>query len=81
MQNFKSKALDTYIGVGMAKDKNDTFVGIAIAVGGTVMVMVLFVVLFAKNQAWVLAPISSAIAIMGIGLGYLAAVGKKKKRR
>ena len=65
---------------GMA-EKNDPFVGIAGAVGGTLLVMVLFVVLFAKESAWILAPIASAMAIMGIGLGYFATISKSKKKK
>lgn len=68
----------------MARNKDccekDTFVGIAGAIGGTFLVMVLFVVLFAEEQSWVLAPIAGAMAIMGIGLGYYAGQTKTKSR-
>lgn len=57
--------------------EKNSFVGIAPALGGVFIPIVLFVVLFAKEQAWVLAPIAIAFAIMGIFLGYFAS--KKKK--
>jgi hypothetical protein len=58
-----------YKGVKMPRNQGccnkDPFTGIAGAVGGTLLVMVLFVVLFARDQTWVLAPIASAMAIIG----------------
>ncbi len=68
----------------MARNKEccekDPFVGIAGAVGGTLLVMVLFVVLFAREQSWVLAPIASAMTILGIALGYYASQPRTRSR-
>lgn len=63
---------------------NDPFVGIAGAIGGIFLVIVLFVMIFASSQAWILMPIVFAMALMGIFLGYFALKAKStaaKKRR
>jgi len=55
----------------MAKDKNP-FVGIAGVLGGISVAIVAIVVTIANNQAWILAPIIGALAVMGIFLGFAA---------
>jgi len=58
----------------MADEKN-TIVSIAGVCGGIMIPIIAVVLIFAKEQAWILAPITMAIAVMGIFLGYFA--GKK----
>lgn len=53
------------------KNKND-FVGIGAALGGILIPIVLFFLLFAPQQAWVLAIIAGCFTVMAIVLGYLA---------
>ncbi len=53
-------------------EEQNPFVAIAGAVAGITMVMLLFVVIFAKEQAWVMMPIAGAMTFMGIMLGYFA---------
>ena len=60
-------------------DKND-IVTIAPALGGIFIPIVLFVLIFAKEQAWILVPISFAFAVLGIGIGYLASLTPIRKR-
>jgi len=55
----------------MKKDKN-SIAGIAPALGGIFIPIALFVLLFAKEQAWILAPIAFAFAFLGIGVAYFA---------
>jgi hypothetical protein len=55
----------------MAAEKNPV-ISIASVCGGIMVPIVLFVLIFAKEQAWVLAPIAGALAVMGIFLGYFA---------
>ena len=55
----------------MANGKNP-LVGVAGVCGGVMIVVVWIVVVFAKESAWVLAPIAGAIAVMGIFLGCFA---------
>jgi VIT1/CCC1 family predicted Fe2+/Mn2+ transporter len=57
------------------KDKND-ITGIAPALGGIFIPIVLFVLILAKESAWVLVPIAFAFALLGIGVAYFAS--KKK---
>ena len=59
----------------MKGDKNPQ-VGIAGAIGGTTIVMIALVVIFANVHAWVIAPIVGFMALLGIFLGYSAS--KKK---
>jgi hypothetical protein len=56
-------------------EKND-FAGLAAALAGIFVPIVLFVGIFMRESAWVLAPISVSFAAMGIALGYFAS--KKK---
>ena len=55
----------------MADDTNP-LVAIGAVCGGIIVPIVVVVLVFAKEQAWVLAPIAVAIAVMGIFLGYFA---------
>ncbi|MCH8800674.1 MAG: hypothetical protein IH963_07175 [Chloroflexi bacterium] len=48
------------------------FVGIALAVGAFSFPIVTLVVIFASEQAWVLAPVIGALALMGMVLGHFA---------
>ena len=52
-------------------DKNP-FVSIAAAIGGISVAIVAIVMLFSPNQAWVLAPVISSLALMGVILGFFA---------
>jgi VIT1/CCC1 family predicted Fe2+/Mn2+ transporter len=56
-------------------EKND-ITGIAPALAGIFIPIVLFVMIFDKGQAWILPLIAFAFAILGIGIGYFAS--KKK---
>ncbi|MEM7813950.1 MAG: hypothetical protein QW548_03565 [Candidatus Aenigmatarchaeota archaeon] len=56
----------------MAKRKEADFAGIGASLAGIFVPVVLFVTLFARESAWVLAPIAAAFAAMGIALGYFA---------
>ena len=55
----------------MANEKNP-IVSIAAVCGGVIIPIAAVVLIFAKQEAWILAPIAMAIAIMGIFLGYFA---------
>ena len=55
----------------MTNTKNPV-VAIAGVCGGIMVPIVAVVLVFAKDQAWVLAPVAIAIAVMGIFLGYFA---------
>ena len=55
----------------MANEKNP-IVAITTVCGGVMIPIAAVVLIFAKEQAWVLTPIAIAIAIMGIFLGYFA---------
>lgn len=50
----------------------DSIVGIAPALAGIFIPIVLFVLLFAKESAWILVPIAFALALLGIGVVYFA---------
>ena len=50
----------------------DSIVGIAPALAGIFIPIVLFVLLFAKESAWILVPIAFALALLGIGVAYFA---------
>jgi len=53
----------------MANEKNP-IVAIAAVCGGIMIPIIVMVLIFAKEQAWVLTPIVIAIAVMAIFLGY-----------
>ncbi len=55
----------------MANEK-DPVISIAAVCGGVLIPIVAVVLIFAREQAWVLALIAGAIAVMGIFLGYFA---------
>jgi len=55
----------------MANEKNPV-VAIAAVCGGVMIPIAAVVLIFAREQAWVLTPIAISIAIMGIFLGYFA---------
>ena len=61
----------------MPNEKNPT-VAIAGICAGIMAPIVFLVLVFAEDQAWVLAPITMAIAVMGIFLGYFTTVLSKK---
>ncbi len=58
----------------MANERNP-IVAIAAVCGGIMVPITAVVLIFAREQAWVLTPIAIAIAVMGIFLGYF--VSKK----
>lgn len=53
-------------------EEQNPFVAIAGIIAGVTMLMLLFVLIFAKEQAWILMPVSGALAFLGIMLGYFA---------
>jgi len=55
----------------MANEKNP-IVAIAAVCGGVMIPIAAVVLIFAKEQAWVLTLIAIAIAVMGVFLGYFA---------
>jgi len=55
----------------MANEKNP-IVAIAAVCGGIMIPIIAVVLIFAREQASVLTPITIAIAVMGIFLGYFA---------
>lgn len=57
----------------------DNITGIAPALGGIFIPIVLFVLIFASDKAWILVPIAFAFALLGIGVAYFAS--KPQKRR
>lgn len=59
--------------------EKDNITSIAPALGGILIPIVLFVLIFAKEQTWILAPIAFAFAILGIGVAYFAS--KPQRRR
>lgn len=59
----------------MASEKNP-LVAIAAVCGGIMIPIIAVVLIFAKEQAWILIPIAISIAVMGIFLGHFAS--KKK---
>ncbi len=60
----------------MAKEDKNSIIGIAPALAGIFIPIVLFVMIFDKGQAWTLPLIAFAFAILGIGVAYFAS--KKK---
>jgi hypothetical protein len=58
----------------MANERNP-IVAIAAVCGGVMVPIAAVVLIFAREEAWVLTPIAIAIAVMGIFLGYF--VSKK----
>lgn len=60
----------------MAKEEKNPLVGIAGAIGGTTIVMIALIVIFAGHSAWVIAPVVAFMSVMGMVLGYFA--GRKK---
>ena len=59
-------------------EKND-IIGIAPALAGILIPIVLFVLIFTPSQAWILVPIAFAFALLGIGVAYFAS--KPTRRR
>ena len=55
----------------MANERNP-IVAIAAVCGGVMVPIAAVVLIFAREEAWVLTPIAIAIAVMGIFLGYFA---------
>ena len=55
----------------MANEKNP-IVAISAVCGGVMIPIAAVVLIFAKEQAWVLTLIAIAIAVMGVFLGYFA---------
>jgi hypothetical protein len=52
------------------KEDKEDLAGIAAVIMGTFIAMVMFVGIFMHESAWVLAPMASSFALMGIFLGY-----------
>ena len=59
--------------------KQNDIVGMATGLAGIFIPVVLFVLIFARESAWVLAPIAFAFALLGIGVAYFAS--KPTRRR
>jgi len=53
-------------------NENNQFVGIGASLGGILLVMVLFLALFAEGQMWVAVPMAFCFMVMTIALGYFA---------
>lgn len=51
------------------KDKKD-YIGLAGAVGGLLIPMILFIGVFLKEDAWVVAPVAASMCALGIAIGY-----------
>lgn len=60
-------------------EKND-IVGIAPALAGIFIPIVLFVLIFASEKAWILVPIAFAFALLGIGVAYFASCKVQRRR-
>ena len=56
--------------------KDNPFVGIGASIGGIFMIIALFTLLFASQQAWILPIIAAVFAVMAVFLGFFAC--KKK---
>ncbi|MBN2454101.1 hypothetical protein JXB11_00995 [Candidatus Woesearchaeota archaeon] len=57
----------------MAKKENkNEFSSIAGTVGGVTVGMIALIVIFASENAWVIAPVVAFMAVMGMTLGYFA---------
>jgi len=50
--------------------KENPFVAIAGVCGGILIPLVAIILIFAKESAWLIAPIAASMAVMGIFLGY-----------
>jgi hypothetical protein len=48
----------------------DPFVGIAAVISGVILVMVLFLALFARDQMWIMLPVGGSLAFLGAVLGF-----------
>lgn len=59
--------------------KQNDLAGMATGLAGIFIPVVLFVLIFARESAWILAPIAFAFALLGIGVAYFA--GKPTRRR
>jgi len=57
------------------EDRNKTLMKIASSIGGITMVMVIMVLVFAKHELWILAPIVGFMSLFGVCMGYF--VSKK----
>lgn len=62
------------------KNDKDSIVGIAPALAGIFIPIVLFVLIFAEEQAWILVPIAASFALLGIGVAYFASKKKYNKK-
>ena len=52
------------------EDRNKTLMKIASSIGGITMVMVIMVLVFAKQELWILAPIVGFMSLFGVCMGY-----------
>jgi len=57
----------------------DNVTGIAPALAGIFIPIVLFVLIFAPSHAWILVPIAFAFALLGIGVAYFAVKAPKRR--
>lgn len=62
------------------REEQNPFVAIAGVIAGITMVMLLFILIFAKEQVWILMPISGSMALLGIALGYFASKPRRLRR-
>ena len=60
--------------------EGDPFVAIAGVVSGIALVMLIFTLVFAPSQLWILMPIVGTMAILGIALGYFASKPRRFRR-
>ena len=61
-------------------EEQNPFVAIAGVIAGIMLVMLLFVMIFEPSQAWILMPISGAMMILGIFLGYFASKPRRFRK-
>ena len=59
--------------------KQNDIIGIAPSLAGIFIPIVLFVLIFSREDAWILVPIAFAFALLGIGVAYFAS--KSSRRR
>ena len=61
-------------------EEQNPFVAIVGVIAGIMLVMLLFVMIFEPSQAWILMPISGAMMILGITLGYFASKPRRFRK-
>lgn len=59
------------IRIGM-KEIEDPFIKIAVSIGSLMMGVTVLTMMFGKEEAWLLIPITSFMTILGIMMGYFS---------